>query len=1114
MIIAKEVEANHLRRFTSSDQINLSTANTPFIGRVEETEAIKQFHAVAFDEDSTSALWIWGETGIGKSYLMRYVSNQFESSGDIVFHIQFYPHGSLSIIGLLWNQLTGRQSLHPFLSETVHRTASSVIASLRRLTRLRPTTILLEDVHLLDETSSSELSMLISGISQEPVCLICTARPKECPGYTTVLPWTASSITLQPFSRDEVKQLFAECGVPQSDNIVELAHQSTHGIPLILRSVVLELRRMGSKKTVNTDTPVMLGSRIRERTNAIAESLTKSIEQEITIEERTLLQHLAPLGEVFSEEAAKALVNNAHEIIERGISAGILVYARNTPRPLWGTHSSSYPIAFAHSLLHEKFLQSGAMLSAQDCLTLLKSDAAIYSTLPVQCLTLQTSNSDDVACLPGLVFALSEHSRKLLHTLDWRLSSPMLATLLQFYQQFEHTVPAEQKLILKLEIIEGQMFALRMKLHSEELREILEHYSKLTEEPSSMEVALYRCSALSWTARVKYNAPLNGNYHFPESIFDEAFDMVKRFPELTGHNAFISLLASLASHPKKSNAQREKLRQFIYTVMDAVSESDAAMMLYYRLVPNLFLDLASSEHAEEGLSLIRKGMEEQVGHDPLGLRFVVVLPFLIAVGEWQEAEHLIKRYITKPISGRSLEAELRYRAMEIMLAACIGLPIEETEYLLRTLTEELTDHLHGIAHETTYLFANISVWIAMIGNLRADPDWATLLIEEICMSPYPEHQALESAILSGDRDGIQKALNIQRSDSIAAIARFYVGGSSEWNQETAQTVLEVLQENVFSLKGILHLNVMMVLLERMPASDIPKEVSAALPHALKKGLDWCIDKQYAGAAAALLMRGHALWKATEIRKWKNRISRCRTSALKTRSFGLGPSPTNIPRITMMGEIAVQLNGSPPVAIHGLRARHTLGLMVANPQMRQPVSLEAFRRLATGMETDPAGAANYLRIIVSRLRNILGKQSIISNGEQAPYLNREVVHVDILEAASRLDNCYDAIRTMRPRRAVKNLLAVLESMKNQTLYPGLEGDFFEAARRDFEIRIREAVLSTTYLLCRENDYAEATKLLHTVTTHMPDDEEITEEFVKILSLSKRTAEALSVERKWV
>ncbi|MCB9214267.1 MAG: hypothetical protein H6616_00215 [Ignavibacteria bacterium] len=117
------------------------------------------------------------------------------------------------------------------------------------------------------------------------------------------------------------------------------------------------------------------------------------------------------------------------------------------------------------------------------------------------------------------------------------------------------------------------------------------------------------------------------------------------------------------------------------------------------------------------------------------------------------------------------------------------------------------------------------------------------------------------------------------------------------------------------------------------------------------------------------------------------------------------------RISMLGTIRVALPGEDFVPLRGVRIRTLLGLMVADCILSRPLSPEEFLRLAGGDDPDLEHARKKKNMGVVRLREILGREAILTD-EETPRLHADIVTVDLIRANELLSEVGGAIREGR------------------------------------------------------------------------------------------------------
>ncbi|MEP7219981.1 MAG: tetratricopeptide repeat protein [Bacteroidota bacterium] len=159
-------------------------------------------------------------------------------------------------------------------------------------------------------------------------------------------------------------------------------------------------------------------------------------------------------------------------------------------------------------------------------------------------------------------------------------------------------------------------------------------------------------------------------------------------------------------------------------------------------------------------------------------------------------------------------------------------------------------------------------------------------------------------------------------------------------------------------------------------------------------------------------------------------------------------------------------------------------------MKSPiVTFQEFILLA-GEDEDPELARKKRNMGVVRLREVMGADAVLTDG-RTPRLNLALVEVDLLQADELVKRSLAAAREGAWVRAQPLLLEALQMTRGEVPFPTLYEGFFEAAREDFDFRLRSAVLDIARGLLREGDTGGAEEILRRAFDAMPDDQEIAE-----------------------
>jgi len=155
----------------------LDRGSLPFVGREGELERIVGFWRGALHGDEMRVLVVEGEAGVGKSRLVAEAADRIAAERGTVVHAKLYAELTTAIAPLLFEALE-RTDLGRQIARADEGLAAAA-AVLRRLARLRPTILIIEDIHLLAGAPVRELVQLLEAIEDEPVAVMLTARTQD-----------------------------------------------------------------------------------------------------------------------------------------------------------------------------------------------------------------------------------------------------------------------------------------------------------------------------------------------------------------------------------------------------------------------------------------------------------------------------------------------------------------------------------------------------------------------------------------------------------------------------------------------------------------------------------------------------------------------------------------------------------------------------------------------------------------------------------------------------------------------------------------------------------------------------------------------------------------------
>ncbi len=143
---------------TQSTRTPLSPRLLPFVGRTRQTGIVSDFLRSTFAGDSVGLLWLQGEAGVGKSRFLDHIQGHLaEEQETLVLYIRIYPDSASSLVPAFGSAIANHSGLQSLLPNRPVRTMNDLVSALQRTSRLRPTMLIVDDVHLLEADSAVEL---------------------------------------------------------------------------------------------------------------------------------------------------------------------------------------------------------------------------------------------------------------------------------------------------------------------------------------------------------------------------------------------------------------------------------------------------------------------------------------------------------------------------------------------------------------------------------------------------------------------------------------------------------------------------------------------------------------------------------------------------------------------------------------------------------------------------------------------------------------------------------------------------------------------------------------------------------------------------------------------
>jgi|GEM_PF-1908103 len=1089
----------------------LRSGRLPFLGREQEAERIAGFVRAATDSHELRIAIVLAEAGMGKSRLVEETLPLLEKGGTVLLHAKLYPEGATAIPPLLADALEKHPATQTLLRQAPEQSISGVANALRRIVRLRPTVIFLEDLHLLAEDSLREFTRLLETLADEPISLICLARPQEFRARGVVERWTVETIELRPLGRDRLSEMWLRLfGFAPSEETTDILATATRGNMLALRSVVRGLLSAnaivndGGERWRNAVSLSDFRKVVRHAVELVVEGMVAHIDERLL--ERA--EQLATLGEVFSATTARSLLEQADDTIEALQQAGILVVPTAVLRPIISAddaerESRESLYAFSHSLLHQ-YLVDRQQVDPSRLLSIIAAQEALYSFLPLTLLQAHATalrvDRETMRKAYTTLYTLAYHVNT---TTDWELTANVLELAASLPEHYRDAWDEEERRTLGIDLL-----SLRATIDSRTAtgvdRDLLEELLEATRSPQNDLHAVQRTDAI-------YHI-LHHHFLFEPSrlalLAAEVHTLFAEFPTLRTIQTCIGTLNGLAFVTFSANLHDAFMRTWdiLHGMIDDLSLNEklrAQAVFNLASIARLRGEteaMIAEQHAL--LARARQEMHHLKAHGYEEFFQMNELIDLAKTGRFRDFFNLYDGVVDKVSMLGRWQNVLALQCYRLQGRAGFGAEMDEIERGILEVVEQLPP-----AHPTVNRVST-AMWPIYIGVLRNQPQWARRIIGQIL---HPGEEAPGFAMLllesiEGNTESIRARLTagITRIEDnlYALIAPLFgvgdpPGGTGAWEEE----IRSRLGTAYISIQGY---NGLLLLLHalRLAASDYSALCQRLLPdmqRALRNWMEWMAERGLSGFMAGVLEQFASLLPPKE-----STALRARIAAIRGEQQNGGVTSDRI-RISLLGSIRFAPPGEDFQPLKGVRIRTMLALMAANSMLKQPLSPREFLTIAADDELDYELARKKRNMGVVRLREALGADAVLTDGE-TPQLNLVRVEVDLLEAHRRIESIREALRERSLVRAATGVLELLAITRGEVAFPTLYQEFFEAAREEFEVRVRHAVLKTAEALEREEDWERAEELLRGIVEMMPEDEEMLERLADVLERSGNKLEA--------
>lgn len=1084
----------------------------PFVGRDAELARVVSFWQTTPEAGRLRAGLVLAEAGVGKSRLIEEAMKQIEEAGGAVIHAKFYPEGSNQLGPLLAQSIGVSGAGITLLRGVVEETRPAVIAALRRIGRLRPAMLVLEDIHLIDPESAGELATLLDALADETLSVLALARPAELRVRPILERYLVERIDLQRLDQTAIGALwFALFGAATDSQTTDLLHDLTQGNSLALRSCLRTaiesgaLQKRGDGVWDFTAPLQTLRTTLRQTVALLAEGMVLHL----TPTERHAAERLAWLGEVFAHEAAQQLLGDSDSILHELTQKGIIAATSVSVRPVAGvpprgdTSHTTYPasaaplVAFTHTLLHRHLVESSSP-DPDLLIELLQSVVPLYSLLPLVLLG-QTVGR---CTLPvERMFAVAERARYIAwmynSVQDFESGVKSLETAEAIANHYGHAFDAGLRMRWERNLLLHRVSLTSHRFDAEYHAAAGKLYQLTTEHPTEPTV---RLDVLMYYLNSRHNAETMA------ITWSEVHQIAQHHPDIVATAPFQNALAVVANHAT-SIADSELLRNcttLIHSLLDSNSQlsQEVKASIQARIFPT-FLSLYSTPEELANRMEIFAMLEGPVTQHERERLHIRRISFLAHTGQLREVltrtEKAIRIYSEQGDWHPALYCSMD-RLIAIAAISDDPLPsIANTFY-------RLCDHTPiPIEPHDRHNFAQ---WGLAIGLLRMEPEWAASMARHALQGlQYPIPNAL-IGVASGDwnlaAENFQQEwppqLIITREawEALGAAATALANptqanpaqaNSTQPHNRAAilEGLCQLLQKPVIRMYDLLTITSSVQLAQRLAPDDTTTQQAVAA--GIQSALAWLCQHQLVRFARPLFDQLGRLLPANQHGAIQKQILQIEQQQQMESARN---NNTRRLKISMIGKIAVEGEDGAMTPLRGGRIKLVLALMVADLMIDRRLAHREFVQLAGSDEDgdDMELARKKRNMTIARLREAIGSDAIITGGE-TPVLNLERVEVDLLQADTLLRRTLAALRQRSLVRAYPLLCEVLEMAGGDVPFPSLYESFFEAVREDFEFRLRSAIVAVGRGLLAEGDAAAAETVLRRGYAAMPEDEEISD-----------------------
>jgi len=1080
----------------------------PFVGRSTEIDTLMDFWRSSIDAGDLRLAIITAEAGAGKTRLFDQLLPRIAREGGMVVRARLYPDATASIAPLMAQALGKSGMAFRLLRVTPNGTMAEVVATFRRVARLRPVVLMIEDLHLLPAEGLQELGTLLYTIADENLTVLCASRPMDPPTRGVLEPYTVLDIELNGLDRESVAAMWETLfsSAPRSTDL-EAIIDVTLGNPLAIRSALRGAISSSMMAPTGTGEQWHVAVEQEPFERALRQGvrvLSEGMAAQLSESERENAAQLACLGEIFSREAAEEMIADAGKVIDHLLYKGLLITTDMPAQPLAGTSLKAVPtsqhplLAFTHSLVHRQFVER-ATVDPERIIRIIGLELPLYSMLPFELID-GSSTAVDIPIEIGRQAIL--RSLRIIHSLDF---SPDRHRALLFWRVAEtiKTMFAdrwgEEEKKLQADLIFHKLAILRHTPLSPEHGPLITALFEITAEPTPPELLLFRMRAFAY--QVMIGAEKNPS--IPHSSWKEVQKFIEIHPSMHFHFAYLHYLHVVA-HCGRVYGDEKLLRMVEQKSEELLASdnipSDFRQNMTLLLTQFFLLDFSTKEELER-----RKNSLAAIEANPSSSNDIsflsIKLDMLEAIGEIENIQKLCDYLIERTASANP---RAYVHSLHTKIRSVVGQG--------RITTEQLREQSNAIIAKAPEWYRArfreaIGETMIRTGVLAGEIPWARSIAATFAESEIVTTPALMITLALYDTEAplpLDTSGPEWQQEPLLRILVEHLGNGTAPDPATIESIGQALAAPMLRNGHLVQFYALLGLIEVL---GIVEHYREAIRAATTNALLWLEPtRQFVFMRGLLNQLGNYLDSKQE-KEWRRRTAEIERELATTNS-----AKESSPHITisMLGAIEVTIPGKEPVRPRGARLRLFLGLLVADRIMKHHLT---FQEMCAIVASDTSGdrGRKALNEAVYRLRELLGHEAIITDDE-VPRLNMALMDVDIIQAHERLAAADAALHADSILQASRALLAALKLTRGEVPFPGLYENFFEHVREEFDYLLRSTLIGVGRALLVEGDLESAEELLERGFESMPDDLEVAELLAETLEQMGRKASAERIRRR--